>query len=157
MLVPCLYSRMRGVCKAVDPPDIKEYVEAMGVALHLINKRKLAKARANGTPWSGAMCADRTLIASATQAPPAISWLSLNAPPSAKWRILRSSNPTDRRLEWLTPQSIYEGLSHVSYLMSLNTGDWVVFPFADTEQLYPEDNRVQVEVDNILLLDELIR
>ncbi|PIE83854.1 MAG: hypothetical protein CSA07_05020 [Bacteroidia bacterium] len=150
-LTPCLYARLRGVCKSVDGGQAECYVEALGLALHLCDETLRDALRRDGLPWTSAVSFDRAIVAGE----PELRLADL--PPGPESFALRVGAEERRGGGEPLAGRLLSTISGFSRVLSFNTGDWLLLPLMPPAGLVSLPARVQLTLGGHLLLDEHIR
>ncbi|PID90741.1 MAG: hypothetical protein CSA97_01325 [Bacteroidetes bacterium] len=150
-LTPCLYIRLRGVCKAVDRQQAERYIDGMGSALHFCDETLLAELRSSGLPWTSALSFDRAIIAGQE------GMISPDLLGEAGGFALTMAGVQHPIPEGVLPASLMATISRFSGLFTFNTGDWLLMPLSQPVPITALPARAQLSFRGQLLLDEHIR
>ena len=143
-LMPCLLLQMAANSRTLTPAKLLDSVDAFGFALHVENSTTALDDRKFLQTYS----ADRSII------------VSERIPfSSARWQGIQTIaiTTTNHVVEKLLPpllSSFQQALEHLTTIITLNMGDWLLYPLLHQSLPLTFPERVYLEVDNTRLLDE---
>ncbi len=152
VVMPCIYFRIRQNTRTLGNGGWFHLVDGYGYALHLENE----SCRAAGRETARIYSADRTIIASPlARMEEALVEEEVAKLPARLIRIVVEDNVVTCQ-----PPSVAfvaQCMHNLRNWLTLNAGDWVVFPLSETPQLLCLPTRVYLYESERLVLDELLR
>ena len=146
-VMPCIYFRVRQNSRTLRDEEWEHWVDGYGYALHLENE----SFRQAGGSVARIYSADRTIIASALAG---IESARLSELMQAQLRIAVEEATV---LSLPSVSFIAQSMRSIRSWLTLNAGDWVMFPLAAEARAVRFPARVYLYESERLVLDELLR
>lgn len=147
-VMPCIYFRVRQNSRTLRDEEWEHWVDGYGYALHLENETF----RQAGGSVARIYSADRTIIASALAG---IESARLSELMQAQLRIVVEEEAT--LLSLPSVSFVAQSMRSIRSWLTLNAGDWVMFPLAAEARTVRFPVRVYLYESERLVLDELLR
>ncbi|MGP1363062.1 MAG: hypothetical protein ACTTKZ_05180 [Bacteroides sp.] len=146
-LMPCVYLHIKSNSRTVSR-ELYKLCDRFGVAFHLANE---TLALLDATP-TRIYSEDRAIIAGSTLSFEQLTWESIEA-----FTLYESHNDITQTAKPPSYKYLETRLQALCEWMTLNVGDWLLFPLLDTPLPFRFPTRVMLSMDETLLLDELLR
>lgn len=155
-VMPCLYARMLGVCKAVSEPEARAFLDGVGSALHFCDATLLALRRGMGAPLSEAYSFDRSIVAGPLEQMESGHCGRLWEDRFSVRLAINGETQAEISLGDVGVR-LLRTVASASSVFTINSGDWLLLPLLDREVSLPLPGRLQLYLQGVLHLDEIVR